>query len=95
MHPTAHRVCGGQRTATESGGRRWLGDFPMTLYLKTPHSQGCLPGNIHFGPLFIHHIPLLPLQQLESAQMTLTGKMLDGFGAHSSTKIPHFGSDSE
>ena len=31
----AYGVCGGQRAATESSGRRWLGDFPVTLYLTT------------------------------------------------------------
>ena len=68
----AYCVCGGQRAATESGGRRWLGDFPVTLYLDTPHSQGCHPGNVHFGPLFIHHLILMFLQWPESAEMTLT-----------------------
>ena len=56
----------------ESGGRRWLGDFPVTLYLDTPHSQGYRPGNVYFGKLFIHRIPLMSLQWTESGEMTLT-----------------------
>ena len=68
----AYRICGGQRSATESGGRHWLGNFPVTLYLDTPHSQGGHPGNVHLGPLFIHRFPLTSLQWPESTEMTLT-----------------------
>ena len=63
----AYRVCGGQGAATESGGCRWLGDLSVTLYPDTPHSQGG-----HLGPLFIHRLPVMPLQWSEYAEMTST-----------------------
>ena len=94
----AYLVCGGQRAATESGGRRWLGDFPVTVsrHLLTVRVV------IRLTSIFVHCLSIASLSWPAMARFgrndlnheCRTGEISDGFGSHSSAKITHFGSGS-